>query len=119
MQSALILALVLVTALSAFFDAKGFVYAALAWRGGSVSAANALWSLGFFVTGVSLYIASIGFQQRLGVQSPALQSIFWFAMTVIGVALMDGTIAQWSTAQRAVAIAVSLGVAWLLISAPQ
>src|SRR6185369_16722409 len=49
-------ALLVATALSAFFDAKGFVYAAQAWRGGSMSIVVALYSLAYFVGGVTLYI---------------------------------------------------------------
>ena len=112
-----IIALIVVTALSAFFDAKGFVYAAQAWRSGSIALPTAMLSLIYFVGGVTLYIASIGFQQSFGVQSAAVQSIFWFAMTVVGVALMDGTISQWSIAQRAVAVGVTVGIGWLLVSA--
>jgi len=118
MRSALLVAaLVVVTALSAFFDAKGFVYAAQAWRSGSLVTSTALLSLINFVGGVTLYIGSIGFQQSLGVQSAAVQSIFWFAMTVLGVAIMDGTIAQWSMAQRVVGVGVTIGIGWLLVSA--
>ena len=114
---ALVAALILITALSAFFDAKGFVYAAQAWRDGALVPRAVAWSLLNFFGGITLYIGSIGFQQRLGIESAAMQSIFWFAMTVIGIAIMDGTIAQWSMAQRAVGAAVTIGIGWLLVSA--
>jgi hypothetical protein len=113
-----IAALLIITALSAFFDAKGFVYAAQAWRTGSFVPATAALSLANFIGGITLYVASIGFQQYLGVQSAALQTIFWFAMTIIGVALLDGTLGQWNLAQRAVGVGVTVGIGWLLISAP-
>ena len=67
--------------------------------------------------GVSVYISTIGLQQRLGVHSAALQTLFWFAMTIIGIALLDGTIAGWSVAQKAVGTAVTIGIGWLLVSA--
>jgi hypothetical protein len=100
--------LCIATALSAFFDAKGFVYATQAWKSGSLSAPIALLSLANFVGGVTLYILSIGFSKHLGVESPAVH----------GVAFMDGTIDQWSVAQRAVGAGVAIGIAWLLVSAP-
>ena len=91
MKSALIIgALFLLTALSAFFDAKGFVYAAQAWRDGALIPATAFRAVVFFLGGVSVYISTIGLQQRLGVHSAALQTLFWFAMTIIGIALLDG-----------------------------
>lgn len=111
-----VLALIAMTAASAFFDAKGFVYASQAWRDGTLVPATALLSLVNFVGGVTLYVLSIGFSQRLGVQSAAVQSIFWFAMTVVGIALMDGTIAQWTTVQRTVGAIVTIGIGWLLVS---
>lgn len=112
----IVLALIALTALSAFFDARGFVLAAQSWRAGALVPSTALLSLANFIGGVTLYVLSIGFSQRLGVQSAAVQSMFWFAMTVIGIALMDGTIAQWSMAQRAVGVVVTLGIGWLLVS---
>jgi hypothetical protein len=119
MKSALVVvALIIVTALSAFFDAKGFVYASKAWENGRIVTSIALLSLVNFVGGITLYLVSIGFQQRIGVQSAAMQSIFWFAMTVVGIALLDGTIAHWSVAQRAVGVGVTIGIGWLLASAP-
>lgn len=118
MKSALlIVALFILTALSAFFDAKGFVYAAQSWREGSWIPAVALRSLVYFLGGVSVYIGTIGLQQRLGVHSAALQTLFWFAMTIIGIALLDGTIAGWSAAQKAVGAAVTIGIGWLLVNA--
>ena len=117
MKTALLAAtILLLTALSAFFDAKGFVYASQSWKAGSLIIGTSLLALVYFVLGVTLYIASIGFQQRLGVHSAALQSIFWFAMTVVGIALLDGSIAQWSAAERVVGAGVSVGIGWLLIS---
>ena len=117
MKTALLAATIfLLTALSAFFDAKGFVYASQSWKSGSLIVSTSLLALVYFVLGVTLYIASIGFQQRLGVHSAALQSIFWFAMTVVGIALLDGSIAQWSVAERVVGASVSIGIGWLLIS---
>lgn len=117
MKSAVIvIALFVATALSAYFDAKGFVYASQSWKNGSLIASTSLLSLVNFTAGVTIYIVSIGFQQRLGVQSAAVQSIFWFAMTVIGIALLDGTISQWTLTQRMVGVVVSAGIGWLLVS---
>jgi hypothetical protein len=118
MKSALLIgALVVLTALSAFFDAKGFVYAAQSWHDGTLVPSTAFRALIYFIGGVSVYIATIGLQQKLGVHSAALQTIFWFAMTIIGIALMDGTISGWSMAQKSVGVAVTVGIGWLLVSA--
>ena len=113
----IVAALIFLTALSAFFDARGFVYAAETWRDGSVVPKAVAYSMLNFLGGVALYIASIGLLQRLGVQSATMQTLFWFAMTIIGIAIMDGTIAGWSVAQKVVGVAVAVGISWLLVSA--
>lgn len=118
MKSALLVgALILLTALSAYFDARGFVYAAQTWRAGVLVPGIIFLSMVNFIGGITFYIASIGIQQRLGIESASMQSIFWFVMTVIGIALMDGTIAQWSMSQRVVGVAVTAGIGWLMVSA--
>lgn len=118
MKSALLVgALILVTALSAYFDARGFVLAAQTWREGSLVPGAIFLSMINFIGGITFYIGSIGIQQRLGIESASMQSIFWFVMTVVGIALMDGTIGQWSMAQRVVGVAVTAGIGWLMVSA--
>lgn len=113
----LVIAVLVVTAVSAVLDAHGFVQAARAWSpaGQFVPRAAAL-SLVCFLTGVTLYIASIRVQRRLGIESATVQSALWFAMTIIGVAMLDGSIARWSATQITIALGVSAGLVWLIIT---
>jgi hypothetical protein len=104
----------LLTLASGLLDARGFVYAARAWPQGQLEARTGLASLACFVGGLTAYIASIRFMQNAGVHGVALQSGIWFVVTAIGIALMDGTITQWSRAQQVVGAAVAIALCWLI-----
>jgi hypothetical protein len=110
-------ALVLVlTALSGIMDARGFVYAARAWPSGHFDLKFGLASILSFVAGLSLYIASVRFMQAFGLGAVAIQSAIWFVITAIGIGLMDGSVAQWSRAQQLVAVAVFVGLGFLIVT---
>jgi hypothetical protein len=49
----------------------------------------------------------------------ALQSGIWFVATAIGIAALDGSVTQWNRLQQAVALAVMLGLAWLIATAQE
>jgi hypothetical protein len=104
----------LLTLASGLLDARGFVYAARAWPQGQLDARMGLASLVCFVGGLTAYVASIRFMQNAGIQGVALQSGIWFVVTAIGIALMDGTITQWSRAQQVVGAAVAIALCWLI-----
>lgn len=108
---ALVLAL---TFASGFFDARGFLYASRAWPGGRLDPPLALASLAAFVLGVSLYVLAVRSMQGIGIVGVALQSAIWFVVTAIGIAVMDGTVLQWTRLQQATAIAIAVALAWLI-----
>ncbi|MGD9597565.1 MAG: hypothetical protein AB7G76_04255 [Steroidobacteraceae bacterium] len=108
---ALVLALTLASGL---FDARGFVYAARAWPGGRLDPGTAMASLAAFVVGVSMYVVAVRFMQGIGIAGVALQSAIWFVATAIGIALMDGTILQWTRLQQVTAIGIAIALTWLI-----
>lgn len=117
MSRAVSLALVLVlTLLSGFFDARGFVHAARAWPGGRLDSSNALLSIGSFLLGISFYVAAVRFMQNVGIAGVAVQSAIWFVATAIGVAVMDGSVVQWSRGQQVVGLGIALALTWLIAS---
>ncbi|MBI1763963.1 MAG: hypothetical protein HYR56_21265 [Acidobacteria bacterium] len=107
--------LIALTLLSGVCDAQGFVYAARMWQGGALVKAAALRSLLYFLVGMALYLYSLRFLQQFSVVSPELQSLFWFSVTLIGVAVINGRAAQWSSIDRLVAVLVLCGIGWLLL----
>ena len=104
----------LLTLASGLLDARGFVYASRAWPGGQLDLKMGLVSLTCFVGGLTAYILSIKFMHHAGIQGVALQSGIWFVVTAIGIALMDGSIAQWTRVQQVVGIAVAVALCWLI-----
>jgi hypothetical protein len=108
----------MLTVTSGVMDARGFVYAGRAWPGGTLDWAVVGQSLLAFFAGISLYIGAVRFMQAMGLNAVALQSGIWFVATAIGVAAMDGSVAQWTRVQQCVGIVVIAGLAWLMATAP-
>jgi hypothetical protein len=106
----------LLTLASGLLDARGFVYAARAWPEGRLDVKLGLVALLSFVGGLTAYILAVRFMQNAGVHGVALQSGIWFVVTAIGIAAMDGTIAQWSRTQQVVGMAVAVALCWLISS---
>ena len=102
------------TTLSGLMDARGFYYAPLAWPGGRLDSKYAALSIVCFVGGLSLYILAVRFMQHVGVGSVAVQSAVWFVVTAIGIAVLDGSVLQWTRVQQLVGILIFLGLAWLI-----
>jgi hypothetical protein len=102
------------TIASGLLDARGFVYAARAWPGGQLDLKMGLASLAAFGGGLTAYILAIKFMQGAGIHGVALQSGIWFVVTAVGIAVMDGTLLQWTRTQQAVGVAVAVALAWLI-----
>jgi hypothetical protein len=104
----------LLTVTSGLLDARGFVYAARAWPGGELDPKMGLASLASFGGGLTAYIVAIKFMQGAGIHGVALQSGIWFVVTAVGIALMDGTLLQWTRTQQVVGVGVAVALAWLI-----
>jgi hypothetical protein len=117
MKSLSTLIVLVLTVLSGVMDARGFVYAGRSWPAGSIDWSAVGMSMLAFFAGISLYIGAVRFMQAMGLYAVALQSGIWFVATAIGIAAMDGTVAQWTRAQQFVALAVMAGLAWLITTA--
>jgi hypothetical protein len=104
----------LLTVASGLLDARGFVYAARTWPEGQLDLKMGLASLASFGGGLTAYILAIKFMQGAGIHGVALQSGIWFVVTAVGIAVMDGTLLQWTRTQQAVGVAVAVALAWLI-----
>jgi len=104
----------LLTIASGLLDARGFVYAARAWPGGQLDLKMGLASLAAFGGGLTAYILAIKFMQGAGIHGVALQSGIWFVVTAVGIAVMDGTLLQWSRTQQLVGVGVAVALTWLI-----
>jgi hypothetical protein len=104
----------LLTIGSGLLDARGFVFAARAWPGGQLDPKMGFLSLACFAGGLSAYILAVKFLQNAGIHGVALQSGIWFVVTAVGIAVMDGTILNWSRTQQVVGVSVAVALCWLI-----
>jgi hypothetical protein len=99
---------------SGLLDARGFVFAARAWPGGQLDPKMGLLSLASFAGGLTAYIIAVKFMQGAGIQGVALQSGIWFVVTAVGIAVMDGSLLNWTRTQQVVGVAVAMALCWLI-----
>ncbi len=105
------LALILI---SGYGDALGFSHSALIWNSGKFAPAELLKSALGYVLGIGAYWISLKFFGELGIVSPELQTLLWFAVTMIGIAVINRTFLGWATSEQVVALLVLAGIGWLI-----
>jgi hypothetical protein len=103
------------TVLSGVGDTYGFVHAAALWNGGAIVGSELARSAAGFGVGIGSYWLVVRYLEALGVQSTTLQTLGWFAVTIVGVAVVSGDIAGWSLINKIIAVAIVVGIAWLLV----
>jgi hypothetical protein len=113
-QAGNLIVVALLTVGSGLLDARAFVFASRAWPDGRLDWRMALVSLACFAGGIGLYMFAVKFMQNAGIAGVALQSGLWFVVTAIGIAVMDGTIVQWTRSQQVVGVAVAIALCWLI-----
>jgi hypothetical protein len=96
-------------------DAHGFIHASRIWRADQLVWSEVARSAAGFSVGIGTYWAAVRFMPRLGIDSPEMQTILWFAVTIIGVAVASGRFGRWPMSDQLVAGVVTLGLGWLLI----
>lgn len=114
-QVRLILLIIGITILSGIADSQGFIHASKIWVNNKL-----VWSelgksaLGFAI-GISLYWVVLKYMSAAGIVAPELQTLIWFSLTILGVAIISKTFLRWQTIDQIVGIAVLAGVAWLMV----
>lgn len=101
--------------LSGIGDGQGFIHASTAWVNGKIVWKESILALLGFVGGAICYIWSTNFLKQSGIISVEIQTIVWFAVTIIGVALVRGDVLHWHLADQIVALIVLAGIVWLLV----
>ena len=94
---------------------QGFIHAAKVWANDKL-----VWSeigksaLGFAI-GISLYWIVIKYMNAAGIAAPEIQTLIWFSITILGVAIISRNFFRWQTIDQIVGVAVLAGVAWLMV----
>jgi NhaP-type Na+/H+ or K+/H+ antiporter len=105
----------LLCCISGFADAQGFVHASRVWAADRFVWPELARSALGFAAGISAYWLSVRFMQRVGIDGADIQTVIWFAVTIIGVAIAGGRFGKWPLVDQVVAGAVIAGLAWLLV----
>lgn len=114
-RAALWILVLVITVVSGIADGQGFVYAARIWREGRLVPGALARAIAGFAVGIGLYILGLRYQTELGIRAPEVQTVSWFAVTLLSVAIVSGRFAAWRTVDQLVGAAVLVGVAWLLV----
>jgi hypothetical protein len=109
-----ILLIIFFTLLSGFGDAQGFLHSSKIWQNGQFVWLEAVKSMSGFLFGIVMFWLGLRWLAQLGVVSAEMQTLLWFGVTIIGVALLSGQFARWDRLDQAVAVAVLAGIGWLL-----
>jgi hypothetical protein len=107
--------ILILTLISGFCDSLGFAHAARMWQGGTLVIPEALRSATGFAAGITIYWVTVRYLNQAGIVDVEIQTLLWFGTTLIGVALLSGRFLQWRPIDQAVALAVLLGIGWLLL----
>jgi hypothetical protein len=108
------LLILVLTLLSGVGDAYGFAHAARVWHDGRLAWNELARSAAGFAMGIGLYWLVLKPMTRVGITAPEIQTMAWFGVTLIGVALISGRFLGWPRLDQAVALAVLAGIAWLV-----
>ena len=109
-----VLMIVAFTLLSGFGDAFGFICASRVWAEGRFVWVEALKCIAGFQFGMIMYWLALWKLSEHGIISVEIQTLFWFVITIVGVALLNGRVFAWPAIDQAVAGGVLMGVAWLM-----
>ena len=106
------------TLASGAFDSLGLTHAAQMWQGEKLVWIEAAKSAGNFVLGMIMYWCAVRYLNQAGVTMAELQALLWFAVTIIGVAVLGGRFPHWQLIDQIVAIVALASLGWLLSRAP-
>jgi hypothetical protein len=110
----IILLILLLTLISGFGDAQGFVHASRVWQADRLIWPELTKSAAGFAVGILSFWLSVRYMGQLGVISPEIQATLWFTTAIIGVALASGRFRQWPRLDQLVALLVLLGLGYLV-----
>jgi hypothetical protein len=110
-----VLMVLLFTVLSGLADGQGFLHAARVWDAGRPVPLEILKSSLGYAAGVVCYWFAIRYLNRLVAVSPEVQTLGWFAATIVGVALFSGSFLKWRPGDWLLGVAVMAGVGWLMV----
>jgi len=102
------------TLLSGCADSQGFIHAAHIWANRKVVWLEVGKSALGFSSGIIFYWIALKYLKEAQIAAPEIQTLIWFGVTIVGVAIASGKFAQWRGAEQLIATGVLLGIGWLI-----
>ena len=102
------------TVASGIFDSLAFTYAATIWQNGRLVWAQAAKSGVTFFLGIAMYWMAIRYLSEAGIVMPEIQTLLWFGVTIVGVAVLGGGFLSWQLVDQVVAVGVMVGIGFLI-----
>jgi hypothetical protein len=97
------------------FDALAFHYSAGMWQGNRLVLPQVGKAAGAFALGIVMYWVAIRYLGEAGVVLPEIQTLIWFAATIVGVAVLGGRFLQLPVLDQIAAANVLLSLGWLIV----
>ena len=111
----IIFLIIVFTVISGLADAQGFLHAATAWNHGKIIWPEALKSLLGFIIGAVGYILATNYLKQAGVVLPELQTMIWFIVAMLAVAILNRELLHWQRIDQIVAVVAVICIGWLVI----
>lgn len=95
-------------------DSLAFTYSAGVWQSGKLLWGQASKAAVTFALGIGMYWGAIRYLGEAGVVLPEIQTLIWFGVTIIGVAILGGRLGQWHVVDQIVGANVIVSLGWLI-----
>jgi hypothetical protein len=100
---------------SGVLDSMAFTYSAAIWREGKLMWAPLWKASATFSLGITMYWGGIRYLGEAGVWSPEVQTLLWFAVTIIGVTVLGGRFLDWPLLDQIIAVNALASLGWLIM----
>ncbi len=99
---------------SGIFDALAFTYSARMWDGAGLVWSETAKAAGSFIVGITMYWGAVRYLPEVGVVTPEIQTLVWFVVTILGVAVLGGRFFHWQLLEQLAAVNVFVSLGWLV-----
>lgn len=103
------------TVLSGVGDAQGFLHSARLWNNGHLMGAEVGKATLGYIVGIGAYWVAIRYFNQLGINSPTIQTIAWFVVAIVGVAVLTGEVLKWGWLDMTLSAVAVMCIGWLMI----
>jgi hypothetical protein len=96
-------------------DAFGFVHSARVWQEGKPVWVELVKATAGFAVGISAYWFAVRYLNQVGEFAPEAQTLAWFVVTMVGMAMVSRAFFAWQTSEQLVAVSILGSIGWLLL----